>query len=65
MSVMAEVGRSLDPSTTLEAQARRAKEERRSQREHFCRNCGEFPYPRGFCPSQGLCWYCAFPRRTA
>lgn len=62
MSVMAEVGRSLDPNTTLEAQSRREKSRLKHRREHFCRQCGDYPYPRGFCMALGLCWYCAFPR---
>lgn len=62
MSAMVEVGRSLDPSTTLEAQSRRDKATRRHRREHVCGTCGEYPYPRGFCLATGLCWFCMFPR---
>ena len=61
---MAEVGSSLDPASTLEAQARKLKLERRPMRAHVCVRCHEYPYPRGFCERLQLCWTCCFPRTT-
>jgi len=56
---MAAIGESLDQKKTLEAQARPYE---KNWRGDICRGCRSNPHPRGFSPSSGLCWYCAFPR---
>jgi hypothetical protein len=44
---------------TLEAQARPHE---KMWRGEMCRDCRTNPHPRGWDPSQQLCWYCVFPR---
>lgn len=54
---MARIGESLDPKSTLEAQARRAR-----RAAPICRECGLPSFPRGYCLNLGRCWTCVFPR---
>lgn len=53
------VGESLDPGSTLEAKARRAK-----WPNVMCHRCRTSPFPRGWVANRGLCWTCVVPCGT-